>query len=122
MNGVLWKIGFVRPDDIRLVDRTNQLCLATTNPVNHTIYIANDLTDQMYFKVLIHELGHCALVSFNLLNDIHRMVKREYWLEAEEWACNFLANYGFRIFQTAYTLMGNNAWQEIPYEFERIIS
>ena len=50
--------------------------------------------------VLIHELGHCVIFSFNLQYDIHKVVKEDYWLEAEEWLCNFIAGYGRLIFET----------------------
>lgn len=73
-------------------------------------------------KVFIHELGHCALVSFNLLDDIHRMVKPEYWIEAEEWACNLLADYGFEIFSIAFDILGYDAWKLIPEHFNRAIA
>lgn len=54
---------------------------------------------ESYFdQVLIHELGHCALFSFDLICDIHQMVSREFWIEAEEWICNFIADYGMMIF------------------------
>lgn len=41
------------------------------------------------------------MISFGLLKAIHRMVKPEYWIDAEEWVCNFIADYGYGIFQIA---------------------
>lgn len=73
-------------------------------------------------KVLVHELGHCALISFGLINDIHKMTKREYWVYAEEWVCNIIANYGMLIFSVAQNILGYEAWIFIPYELEKIIS
>lgn len=62
------------------------------------------------------------MVSFSLLDDIHRMVKREYWIEAEEWICNFIADYGMGIFEAAYSVLGPDAWRVVPYEIERFVA
>ncbi len=63
-----------------------------------------------------------ALFSYELLPDIHKAVKRQYWMEAEEWVCNFIADYGMRIFSIAYEVMGEDAWMFIPYELDRLIA
>lgn len=48
------------------------------------------------------------MFSFDLLRDIHRMVHPEYWLEAEEWVCNFIADYGLLIFSCLDAIDGNS--------------
>lgn len=120
MNGYLWRVCFVDNDDPMLVDRTGELTVATTDPTTLRVYISNDLDGSFLTRVLIHELGHCAMFSFGLLDDIHRMVQPRYWLEAEEWICNFIADYGMKIFSTAYRVLGDRAIEIIPYEIERI--
>lgn len=122
MNGYLWRVYFVDPNSDFLVDRTDELRVATTDPVTYCTYVSNALEGDFLKKVLIHELGHCAMVSFNLLDDIHRMVKRKYWIEAEEWVCNFLADYGLKVFSIAYAIVGEDAWAFIPYELERVVA
>ena len=122
MNGYLWQIVFVDPYDPMLVDRTGVLTVATTDPTTLTIYISNEISGEFLTQVLIHELGHCAIFSFDLLYDIHRMVKPKYWVEAEEWVCNFIADYGAKIFSIAYSVLGDDAWIFIPYELERLIA
>lgn len=54
--------------------------------------------------------------------DIHKVVKPEYWILAEEWACNFIADYGAKIFSIAYSILGNDAWMFIPYELDKVIA
>ena len=76
----------------------------------------------MLTRVLIHELGHCAIFSFDLLDDIHRMVHPRYWLEAEELVCNFIADYGMKIFSIAYKILGDRAIDVVPREVERMIA
>lgn len=122
MNGYLWHIAFVNPGSAKLVDRTGASTLATTDPTVMRIYISDNLSGKELETVLIHELGHAALFSYGLLPDIHKAVKRQYWMEAEEWACNFIADYGMRIFSIAYEVMGEDAWMFIPYELDRLIA
>lgn len=122
MNGYFWKVRFVTNNDPMLVDRTNNLRVATTDPSTQTVYLSERLRGDYLLTVFLHELGHCALYSFDLLDDIHRMVRPEYWIEMEEFICNFLADYGMRIFKIAYRVLGYDAWKLIPSEFERYLS
>lgn len=122
MNGYLWRVCFVDPNDPMLVDRTGTLTVATTDPNTLTVYISEALHGSFLTRVLIHELGHCALFSFNLLDDIHHMVYPRYWVEAEEWVCNFIADYGMQIFSIAYSVLGEKAIDIVPYEVERLVA
>lgn len=122
MNGYEWHILRVDPNDPRLVDRTRNVRLATTDPNDLCVYLSNELSGEMLTRVLIHELGHCAIFSYGLDTEIHRMVKRRYWVEAEEWLCNFLADYGRIIFNRAARVLGDDAWRVVPTEFDRLIS
>lgn len=110
------------PNDKMLMDRTGKMTLATTDPNLATIFMSRSLSGALLMKVLIHELGHCALVSYGLLDDIHKVVKPEYWILAEEWVCNFIADYGAKIFSIAYSVLGNDAWMFIPYELDKVIA
>ena len=122
MNGYSWRVCFVDSNDPMLVDRTGELTVATTDPRTLRVYISNDLDGSFLTRVLIHELGHCAMFSFGLLDDIHRMVHPRYWVEAEEWVCNFIADYGMKIFDTAYAILGDRAIAVVPYEVERLVA
>lgn len=117
MNGYLWRVKIVSPNDPMLVDRTGVLTVATTDPSTLCIYISGALSGSFLTRVLIHELGHCALYSFDLLSDIHRMAYPEYWVEAEEWVCNFIADYGLAIFET-----GNAVLQDVVCEIEALVA
>lgn len=109
MNGYQWRIIQVHPFDSKLVDRTRTLRVATTDPSTMTVCISSQLRGTFKTRVIIHELGHCAIFSFNLFEDIHRMVRPEYWIEAEEWVCNFIADYGGVIFRIASSIVGEDA-------------
>ena len=101
MNGYLWEILFVDPTSPELMDRTGNMRVATTDPLRCRIYISRLLRGDFLKTVLLHELGHAVMISYNLLGDIHRMVSPGQWIEAEEWICNFLADYGDGVFSIA---------------------
>lgn len=122
MNGDLWHVKIVRPDSPRLVDRTGKLTVATTDPVSMCVYLSNQLYGQFFNTVLVHELGHCAMISFNLIDYIHSHVPQEYWVDMEEFMCNFIADYGLKIFNTAYELFGDDAMRVVPVAIERYIA
>lgn len=122
MNGHSWKVRFVSPNDPMLVDRTNSLSVATTDVKNKIVRLSSSLSGDFLMTVFIHELGHCALYSFGLLDRIHRMTYPEYWVDMEEFICNVLADYGLKIFKIAYKTMGYEAWKVIPGEFEKIMA
>ena len=123
MNGYPWQVMIADPHDPKLVDRTNVLRVATTDPIDHAVYLSQALKGDFLTRVLIHELGHCAMISFNLIEEIHRMVYPEYWIDAEERICNFIADYGMTILNTGYSILGNyeGAWMFVPKEIERML-
>lgn len=106
MNGYFWQVLDVDPASELLVDRTGTLTVATTDPSTLHVYLSRNLYGRMRERVLLHELGHVTMFSFGLLSDLHRMVRPECWIEAEEWVCNFIADYGFRIFEIAGDVLG----------------
>lgn len=122
MNGYYWTIEYVNPKSPMLIDRSNNRVVATTDGLMKTVYLSSDLIGEFKTKVLIHELGHVAMYSFGLLDDIHRLVYPEYWVYAEEWICNFLADYGQMIFSIASKALGRDGWICIPKELERLIA
>lgn len=122
MGDLLWRVCRCLPDDPILVDRTGRLTLATTDPKTLTVYLSEELTGEELNRVLVHEMGHCALYSFDLLEAIRRMTYPAYWVEAEEWVCNFIADYGMQIFSAARHVLGEAALDIVPREVEKLIA
>lgn len=114
INGDLWRVRYVYPTDSRLFDRTGNQRIATTDPQTMTVYLSNGISEDMRARVLIHEIAHCVIYSYDLFQEIHRMVKRRYWIEAEEWICNFIADYGLEVFRSASKILGKQAILLIP--------
>lgn len=122
LNGDLWRVKSVNPNHPELVDRTGKRCVATTNPVEYCVYLSDQLQGTLFARVLIHELGHCTMISFDLLEEIHRLVEPDKWVEAEEFVCNFIADYGLTIFDTAYQMFGDDALLYIPSAIEKLVA
>lgn len=117
--GDIWNVKFVGPHDPILIDRQNILTIGVTDPATMTIYLSDRLRGELLNRVFIHELGHATLFSSGLIADIHRMVKKNYWIEAEEWVCNFIADYGREIFGAAYAVLGDQAIYIVPKQIEK---
>lgn len=105
MNGYDWILVEVSPESHFLVDRTGTRTVATTDPYVRVIYISNAIYGDFKSRVIIHELGHAAMFSYYLVDDIHSIVPRSKWIEAEEMAANFIADYGWKIFKVFRDLM-----------------
>lgn len=119
MNGDIWSVEFVPYNHPKLVDRTGILRVATTDPDGYVVRLSNQLGGDVLMTVFLHELGHCAMCSYGMLDEIHRMVLPRYWIRMEEFICNFLADFGMKIFRIAYQVLGHDAWKLIPYEFDK---
>lgn len=122
MNGDLWRVRFVSSNDNVLIDRTGSRTLGVSDYSTHIISIANNLHGELLNRVFIHELGHCVMFSYGLLSELHRMVKKRYWVDAEEFVCNILADYGQFVICTARDVLGNQFTYVSPVGMERIIA
>lgn len=120
MNGDLWRVQFVPPQDDVLIDRTGKRTLAVSDYSTMTISIANNLHGELLNRVFIHELGHCVMFSYGLLPELHRMVKKRHWVDAEEWCCNFISDYSGIIIVTSKDILGNSFSLVMPRTFELI--
>lgn len=106
MNGYIWYVRFVTPNSEYLIDRTNTLRLATTDSKERTIFLSNVLSGDLLRRVLKHELGHVTMISYNLLPQIHYFAKQAYWIDAEEWICNFIADYSGEVLSIVKDILG----------------
>lgn len=122
MHGYSWCVRFVPANSSELKDRSNKLRMATTDPSNYTICISANIPQDLLPKVLIHEMTHAVLFSYDLLPDIHRMVKKRYWVEAEEWVCNLMSDYAAKILCEASRVTETDIFEMIPREFERLLT
>lgn len=91
MNGIVWALHYVEPNDPNLVDRFDKRTVACTNPITKRIYISNNLGNTAFAKkVLIHELTHAAMVSYGFTDYLNKSTHHPMMLE--EHICNFIAD------------------------------
>ena len=119
LNGQKWRMVRVEPNSSALIDRTGRLTVATTEPQSRLICLSKALSGDDLARVAVHEIAHAAMVSFGMLDEIARWARPDMRIEAEEWCCNFMADYGMTVFRTAYALVGPMAWDVLPSELGR---
>lgn len=122
MNGYFWRVQTVPPDSPMLVDRTGHSRVATTDPLTQCIYLSDRLEGSFLNRVLLHELGHVVMLSYGLILAIRSRLPERLWIEAEEWCCNLIADYGEEIFAKAYAILGDEAWSFVPGEMGKIVT
>lgn len=114
LNGYIWKIKYVEPYSDVLIDRTGRMTVATTDPETSTVYISTGLERDFRRRVIAHEISHCVLLSYGFVDLIHKYVYPDYWVEAEEAICNYIADYGLKIMSITYKAMNGEVWLSIP--------
>ncbi len=122
INNQSWGVESVSPDSPVLIDRTGVFRVATTDPSRQMIFLSNRLEGDFRVRVLLHELSHVVLFAYGLTDAIHRYVNPRDWIMAEEWVCNFMADYGRTVFQAAYDTLGEDALPVVTGEMYRLIS
>ena len=119
MNGDWWSVRWTDPTDPILVDRTNVLTCAVTDPQTMTIYLSNKLRGEFLTRVVLHELSHAMMISYGYLEQIHKYCKKRHWVDMEELIANLIANQAKEIFQRAYDIVGDDAIRFVPYMLEQ---
>ena len=122
MNGDWWSVRWTDPTDPILVDRTNVLTCAVTDPDTMTIYLSNKLRGEFLTRVVLHELSHAMMISYGYLEQIHRYCKKRHWVDMEELIANLIANQAKEIFQRAYDIVGDEAIRFVPYMLEQFVA
>ena len=122
MNGLRWNVRWTNPSNPILVDRTNALTVAVTDPDTMTIYLSDQLRGDFLTTVVLHELSHAMMISYGYLEQIHRYCKRRHWVDMEELIANLIAQQAKEIFERAYDIVGDDAIRFVPYELERMVA
>lgn len=122
INGNFWKVRFVNPTSRYLIDRTNTIRAATTDPKLNTIFLSINLSGNFLKRVLIHEITHVVLWEYDIISKIQEYCYPQFAIAMEEEICNILAYYGEIVFQNAYSILGENAMRIVPYEIERLVA
>lgn len=122
LNNYIWKIRTVPADSPYLVDRQGMLTVATTDPDKLCVFLSEELTGNFRKRVIAHEMGHATCFSFGLLPEIWECCYPDRRIQMEEFICNFVADYGERIFEITYKIMGDEALEVLPHYLERLVA
>lgn len=93
VNGEVWRVVRVPPGDPRLIDRTGEERLATTDPDTHTVSLSSLLEPPLLDRVMLHEVAHAVTMSYRLLEPIRTVLPEKYWVLVEEWAVQLVENH-----------------------------
>lgn len=55
---------------------------------------------------MVHEAAHAITMSYGLLDDLHAMIPRKYWIQVEEWAAQLVEEFGMEALALASQSMG----------------
>lgn len=82
MNNYKWKVSFVPSSDAVLQRSDGVLTVGVTDRNDLTVYLSDALRGSFLRKVLLHEMCHCWIFSYNY----------DLSIEQEEFVCDFLAS------------------------------
>lgn len=122
LNNYIWKIRVVPADSHYLIDRLGNLTVATTDSNELCIFLSEELSGDFKKRVIAHEMGHACCFSFGLLQEIWDCCYPDKRIQMEEFICNFVADYGEKIFDITYKIIGDEALVRLPYYLERLVS
>jgi hypothetical protein len=105
-NGELWRVVRVPAGDPRLIDRTGEPRLATTNPRSRTICVRADVQPPLLDRVLLHEIAHAITMSWGLLPMMRSEAMRGDMTGLEEWSAQLVENHAIEAIQAAREVLG----------------
>ena len=106
VNGQLWRVVRVPAGDPRLVDRTGQPKLATTDPSGRVVSIRADLEPPLLDRVALHEVAHVVASAHGMLPMLHAAIPEESRVPVEEWAAKVMELHGIEAVKLAAEVLG----------------
>lgn len=106
INGDVWRVARVPAGDPRLIDRTCNDRLATTDSATRTIYLSDALIPPLLDKVMLHEVSHAITVSYGLLDGLRAFLPRYLWVDVEEWAAKLVEVHALEAAHVASEALG----------------
>ena len=99
INGIKWQIKLVAADSTKLFRSDGSKTVGMTDWNTCTVYIADNLQERFYEKVLCHELCHCFCFSYDIHIDI----------EQEEFLAEWVSIYGRKVIELLDYLLSKNS-------------
>lgn len=99
INGITWYIIFTdNPYYLKYYD--GSIRLGITDTIKKTIYILDGLSGEILRKVLLHELTHAWIASYDI--DLH--------LQSEEFLCSFIDSFSDDIISQCDYILQSPKW------------
>ena len=89
INGIKWQIKLVAADSNKLFRSDGSKTVGMTDWNTCTVYIADNLQERFYEKVLCHELCHCICFSYDIKMSI----------DEEENLAEWVSRYGRKVIE-----------------------
>ena len=106
VNGKVWQVLQVAPDDPLLIDRTGSLRLATTDPDTRTIRISRSVIPPLLDMVMLHEATHAITISYGLTDSLRALMTWDLQVFMEEWSAELLEKHGIEAAVIASRALG----------------
>lgn len=106
VNGDVWRVIRVSAGDPRLIDRTGEYRIATTDPETMNVCVLDTLEPPLLDKVVLHEVAHAITVSYGLLSSLRAIVPPYLWVFVEEWAAQLVENHAIEASVAASETLG----------------
>ena len=87
LNNQRWDVFLVPPYDENLYRSDGSLTIGMCDSTNRVIYVSNNLDEDLFYKVLAHEITHAAMTAY----------KVNLTYDQEELLANIIATYGEEI-------------------------
>lgn len=91
INGVEWELYFVDSMSEKLIRDGGSITFGMTELDSQSVYIADNLSPEFEWKVICHEVVHCAMFSYNIYLTV----------QEEELIADLIATYGREIIEVA---------------------
>lgn len=91
INGIKWELYFVDSMSEKLIREDESRTVGMTELDTNSVYIANNLSPEFEWKVICHEVVHCAMFSYNIYLTV----------QEEELIADLIATYGREIIEIA---------------------
>lgn len=106
INGDVWRVTRVPAGDPRLIDRTCNYRLATTDSNTMSIYISDAVKPPLLDKVMLHEVSHAVTISYKMLDGLRAILPPYLWVDVEEWAAKLVEDHALEASRAASDALG----------------
>lgn len=106
VNGQVWRVVRVPVGDPRLVDRTGEPKLATTDPTARAVNLSEGIPAPLADQVALHEAAHVVASAHGMLPSLRAAVTPSSSVAAEEWAAKVMELHGLEAADLASRMLG----------------